>query len=63
MAEERFEKQKTKILKYNVFVRFCELKFKFFCCSLSTAFDYKKKTLLELDIDYAVKKYSLKAIF
>lgn len=45
MAEERFEN---------------ELKFKFFCCSLSTAFDYK---LLELDIDYAVKKYSLEAIF
>ena len=60
MAEERFEKKK---LKYNVFLRFCELKFKFFCCSLSTALGYKEKILLELGIDYAVKRYSLKAIF
>ena len=58
IAEERFE---NKNFKYKIF-SFCVLRFKFSCCSLSTAFGYKDRTLLELGIDYAVKRYSQKAI-
>ena len=59
IAEERFE---NKNLKYNIF-SFCVLRLEFSCCSLSTAFGYKERTLLELGTDYAVKRYSQKAIF
>ena len=48
IAEERFE---NKNLKYNIF-SFCVLRFKFSCCSLSTAFGYKERTLLELGINW-----------